>query len=84
MVVGLTKGQVSPVDLARTSPCRCISHNGFLTRHGYEQLQLGLAPEDKGLYLDRVVRVTALEDPGFHVWDDSLIDQQERSFHNGS
>ncbi len=35
--------------------CRCVSHNGFLTRRGYE-----LAAEADGLYLDKVSSVSAL------------------------
>ena len=44
--------------------CKCHSHNGFLTRRGYEDAQLYLGV-DKGRacrYLDKVASVSGLDE----------------------
>ena len=72
------------------SDCDCRSHNGFLTAKGLEeaaqQLSLeGLDPLGVPEYLDKVGSVSGLElERDFHVWDDHVIEQQHRRFHNGS
>jgi len=66
------------------------SRNGFLTERGYAELAQqtsleGLAPRGDVEYVDKVGSVSALvEVEGFHVFDDQVLDQQYRRFHNGS
>ncbi len=77
-----------------TCRCECLSHNGFLTAKGLkeaEQRELELAGfrgVDKSMapwYLDKVGSVSALvEVEGDHVFDDQLLEDQYRRFHNGS
>ncbi len=69
------------------SKCTCHSHNGFqLSPEGLAQRSLELdevdamAPE---LHLDRVGSVSASTET-LPVWDDDVIDQQDRRFHHGS
>jgi len=74
--------------------CNCLSHNGFLTAKGLEEAEqrvvdgaefLGVDERQLSLYLDRVGSVSALvEVEEDHVWDDRLLDEQDRRFHNGS
>ena len=68
------------------------SRNGFLTVRGYaENAQRsleGLEVVDMELpleYVDKVGSVSGLRrDEEFHVFDDHLLDEQHRRFHNGS
>ena len=66
------------------------ARNGFLTAKGLEEAGLrssleGLAPRGPCEYVDRVDSVSALaEAEDFHVFDDALLDQQDRRFHHGS
>ena len=64
-----------------TGICGCLAHNGFLTRAGYEALDIA----DGSRYLDKVGSVSALvEGEGDHVFDDQLLENQYRRFLNGS
>ena len=68
--------------------CGCTSHNGFLTKRGYEFAQrsddsLELAGRVATRYLDKVRSVSASTESLLH-WDDDVIDEQYRRFHNGS
>ena len=70
------------------------SRNGFLTERGYElaqQISLeGLLPEggvdaeSSISYLDKVGSVSAMVEGEGFVFDDQLLDNQYRRFHNGS
>lgn len=59
--------------------CRCLSHNGFLTRAGYRAAQQtsleGLAPRGVDCYVDSQVSVSALDEDEDLPWsnDRSLI-----------
>ena len=71
--------------------CSCLSHNGFLTAKGLaeaaqrEHESLELAGVVATRYLDSMVSVSGLEqERNPLVWDDQLLDQQYRRFHNGS
>ena len=66
--------------------CSCSSHGGFLTRRGYELARVyGVDKTEESRYLDKVGSVSAMvEVEEFHVWDDQVLDQQYRRFHNGS
>jgi len=70
--------------------CSCSAHGGFLTAKGLreaaQRLSLeGLAPRGEMCEVDKVGSVSALaEAEDFHVFDDELIEQQHRRFHNGS
>ena len=70
--------------------CECVSHNGFLTKAGFalvaQQRSLeGLTLLSDSVRLDIVGSVSALaEAEDSHVFDDQVIDQQYRRFHNGS
>ena len=71
--------------------CSCSSHGGFLTAKGLGEAAqrevdcYGVDAMWSSGYLDRVGSVSALaEAEGFHVWDDGLIEEQHRRFHNGS
>ena len=70
--------------------CNCRAHNGFLTAKGLKetapQISLeGLAGRPVHEYVDIVGSVSALvEGEGFHVFDNELIEEQYRRFHNGS
>ena len=73
-----------------------FSRNGFLTNRGYAEVAqrnsfmdnfygVGLTQDDLAVNLDKVVSVSALvEVEGSHVFDEKLIDEQYRRFHNGS
>ena len=71
--------------------CQCLSHNGFLTDRGYAEVAQrsleGLESVDMFAdmcYLDKVGSVSALvEVEENHVFDDQLLDNQYRRFHNG-
>ena len=71
--------------------CKCHSHNGFVlgrSPEGLAQRELeragDLTRSDKGVSLDMVGSVSALVDvEGSHVFDDQLLDNQYRRFHNG-
>ena len=76
--------------------CGCYSHNGFVLRASDEGLAqrevsrreihaMGLDPDAGQFYLDKVGSVSGLRrDERPSVFDDDLIDQQYRRFHNGS
>jgi len=65
------------------------SRNGFLTDRGYAEVaqravdQFDLDVMAAKQYVDSRVSVSALLSPLIH-WDDDLIDQQYRRFHNAS
>ncbi len=67
----------------RSSPiCGCISHDGFLTRRGYQSLR---APEvdkaEASLYLDKVGSVSAVRrDEAMVIFDDEVLEEQYRRF----
>ncbi len=68
-------------DICDPQPCRCLSHNGFLTRAGYRAVD-GAGPLP---YIDRVSSVRGLDqDQGHPIWDAQLLEEQYRRFHNGS
>jgi len=66
------------------------ARNGFLTAKGLEEAAQrfsleGLASRDVRAYVDSPVSVSGLElERDLHVFDDDLLDQQYRRFHNGS
>ncbi len=66
------------------------ARNGFLTAKGLEETAQrfsleGLASRDDHGYIDKVVSVSGLRrDEEFHVFDESLIEEQYRRFHSGS
>ncbi len=62
--------------------CSCHSHDGFLTRRGYEALaQPEVDKAEVQLYLDKVGSVSALvEVEDAYVWDETLIEEQHRRF----
>jgi len=70
--------------------CDCRAHGSFLTAKGLgetaQQISLeGLAPRGVREYIDRVGSVSALvEVEENFVFDDQLLDEQDRRFHNGS
>ena len=70
--------------------CSCHSHNGLIrSPEGLAQRLPVRGVEvdrmDESRYLDKVGSVSALaEAEDFHVFDDEMIDQQYRRFHNGS
>ena len=58
-------------------PCGCRSHNGFLTRAGYEAFDKAA----QMCYLDRVGSVSGLRrDETMLIFDDELLDNQYRRF----
>ena len=70
--------------------CDCRAHNGFLTVRGYaenaqrEDALPRVDDMDMFEYLDCSVSVSGLRrDEDFLVFDDQVIDQQYRRFHNG-
>jgi len=71
-----------------TSSCGCSAHNGFLTAKGLEEaaqrLSLeGLAPRGELEYVDIPLSVSALRrDEIKMIFDDAVIDEQHRRFHN--
>jgi len=73
--------------------CTCHSHNGFSLGPGgpppgAAQREAALDALDdvtKTFYLDKVGSVSGLElERDFHVFDDVILDEQYRRFHNGS
>jgi len=74
----------------RKAACGCYSHNSFLTKRGYElvaqrelEFSVGVDTEEPFRYLDRVGSVSGSLSPRLH-WDDAVIEEQYRRFHNGS
>jgi len=74
--------------------CGCYSHDGFLTVRGYAEVaqrerqlylfpETGLTQDGKCVRLDKSSRVTASSPVELH-WDDEVIEEQYRRFHNGS
>ncbi len=74
------------------SECGCLSHNGFLTERGYAELAErelewpeAVDMSTRCLYLDKVGSVSGTRrDEDTIIFDDELLDQQYRRFHNGS
>ena len=74
--------------------CRCHSHNGFLTAKGLketaqqfslESLHLRDGVDSRALneYLDKVGSVSG-SIPQEIIFDDSVVEEQYRRFHNGA
>ena len=73
--------------------CNCFAHNGFLTAKGLEEAAqrenvrlLGCyhVDDDPGMYyLDKVGSVSG-SDLMVPIFDDSVLEDQYRRFHNGS
>ena len=69
--------------------CNCRSHGSFLTAKGLKEAAQrfsleGLAPRGVPEYVDSMVSVSGLElERNIFVFDDRLIDEQYRRFHNG-
>ncbi len=73
--------------------CSCHSHSGFLTRAGYARVaqrtsREGLLPRGVDFYpecqyLDKVGSVSAIDQLDF-IFDDAVLEEQHRRFHNGS
>jgi len=66
--------------------CTCLSHNGFLTRRGYEMITSPQVDKTEvDLYLDRVGSVSGLrrDEDLYDSVPDELIDQQHQRFLNG-
>ncbi len=65
-------------------PCMCLSHNGFLTRAGYQAVDDGYGGVDArwdSCYLDKVGSVSAMPEPELNMFfDDEVIDEQHRRF----
>ncbi len=66
--------------------CGCHSHNGFLTRRGYERMSHPAVDKAEAFpYLDKVVSVSASEGEGeCSVWDEVVIEEQHQRFLNAS
>ncbi len=73
-----------------TRRCGCYSHDGFLTKSGYdlvaqrEALRPALDDMQLSMYLDKVGSVSGSGSPSLHWDSDMKIDQQYLRFHNGS
>ena len=72
--------------------CGCHSHNGFLlSPEGLAQrdrqidafLEGALTEDDQAVRLDKSGSVSGSDQLSSH-WDDELIEEQYRRFHNGS
>ncbi len=69
--------------------CSCSSHSGFLTAKGLKEAaqREGNRPEvdamETSLYLDKVGSVSGIDQLDF-IFDDCLLEDQYRRFHNGS
>ncbi len=69
--------------------CECSAHGGFLTAKGLEETAQrereghGVDGMDLFQYIDRVGSVSGSFQESSH-WDDALIEEQYRRFHNGS
>jgi len=74
--------------------CSCNSHGTFLTAKGLAEaaqrefelasiFDVGIDRDEEVQYLDKVGSVSGSTRFASH-WDDALIDQQYRRFHNGS
>jgi len=62
--------------------CRCLAHNGFLTRRGYKVVRaIGLDKAEEFGYLDKVCSVSALVEVEV---SDAFLDEQHQRFLNGS
>ena len=74
--------------------CECLSHNGLLTAKGLVEAAqredaLGIGPwvddDECYLYLDLPISVSGLRrDETHHVFDDRVLDEQYRRFHDDS
>jgi len=69
-----------------TGDCECLSHNGFLTRRGYEAAtQRGVDKAEASRYLDRVSSVSAFEtETERMIFNDGVIDEQFERFASSS
>ncbi len=69
--------------------CGCLSHNGFLTRRGYERVNRtnteGVDKTEESRYLDRVGSVSALAEAEdlYAFCSDLHLDQQGRRHQHG-
>ena len=64
--------------------CGCLSHNGFLTRRGYEAVTAsGVDVAEAIGSLDKVGSVSEMDLDADIVFDDQLLEEQHRRFHNG-
>ncbi len=74
--------------------CNCRAHSGFLTAIGLaeaaqrdvgfgDQLAMGLTGDEEAVRLDKSGSVSGSFPIELH-WDDGLIEEQYRRFHNGS
>ena len=70
--------------------CDCIAHNGFLTAKGLEEAAQRFCDENEvlavsmsDLYLDKVGSVSG-SFPEESIFEDALLEEQYRRFHNGS
>ena len=84
-----TDGSSRSEEHSRRSPegltCRCHSHDGFLTRRGYELVTArGVDKAEAVPYLDRVGSVSALVEGREGPWVDEILEDQYRRFLNGS
>jgi len=70
------------------SSCDCSAHNGFLTAKGLaeaaqRELELGLRPRGDCDIVDIPLSVSGLRrDEIKMIFDDAVIDEQHRRFHN--
>ena len=72
--------------------CQCSSHNGFLIAKGLKEAEQrggsafefdGVDKRQMSLYLDKVCSVSGSSLPLLH-WDEAVLEEQYRRFHNGS
>jgi len=74
--------------------CLCRSHGSFLTAKGLEEAAqrelvfaagcaMGLTPDVHAVRLDKSGSVSASEPMSF-IFDDDVLEEQYRRFHNGS
>ena len=80
--------------MAHRASCSCRSHSGFLTAKGL--VEAAQRTEHERHQLDEVVdmwpsssyldKVGSMSDSGLSIphWDDALLEEQYRRFHNGS
>ena len=75
-------------------PCNCHSHGSFLTKKGLLEAaerkaqlsffyEMGLTPHEVRVRLDKPGSVSGLR-PDETIFDDAVIEEQHRRFHNAS